>query len=267
MSTIKKETKISSTALMTGVMSDVTLFPSEQKGIRFFINDAQIEAKVENVVSTEHCTVLGNAQMKVMLIEHFMAACAFCGIDSLDVCLSHFELPILDGSSKNWVELFEGVGVTERQKQSYTIKDPVFYVNGKTHLVIIPNDEFAMDYAVNFQHKDLNNKWTSYNETQKQEIIEARTFGYLKELEAIQQAGFAKGVSLENTVGLTEDGYTTTLKSTLEPIKHKMLDVVGDFYLTGINPFDMKIKIIAKEAGHAVHVKVAKLLKDRLELI
>ena len=76
--------------------------------------------------------------------------------------------------------------------------------------------------------------------------------------------GFAKGVTIDNTVGLKDEGFTTELRSEKEPVKHKLLDLIGDFYLTGVSPLNMKCQILAKEAGHAVHVKVAKMLKDKL---
>ena len=95
--TIAKEVTVSSKALMTGVESEARLVPSDKKGIRFHLGDKYIEAHVDNVVSTEHCTVLGNQDIKVMLVEHFMAACALCYIEAVDVYLSHYELPILDG--------------------------------------------------------------------------------------------------------------------------------------------------------------------------
>ena len=76
--------------------------------------------------------------------------------------------------------------------------------------------------------------------------------------------GFAKGVTKENTVGLTDDGFTTELRSDKEPVKHKILDLIGDLYLTGVNPLNLKCQILAKEAGHAVHIKTAKMLKDKL---
>ena len=77
--------------------------------------------------------------------------------------------------------------------------------------------------------------------------------------------GFAQGANIDNTLGFMDDGtYSVELRSDCEPIKHKMLDLVGDLYLTGINPLDLKCQILAKEAGHAVHVKVAKILKDKI---
>ena len=261
--TIKEEVTVSSKALMTGVDSSARLVPSDKKGIRFHLGDNVIEAHVDNVVSTEHCTVLGNQNIKVMLVEHFMAACALCRVEAIDVYLSHFELPILDGGSAQWVEAFGGMDFN-KPSESYVLTEPVSYINGKTHVVLFPSDKFNVTYSVNFNHPELNHRWGSLEQDKLNEIAEARTFGYLKELEMLQAAGYARGVSIENTVGLTEDGYTTELKTEFEPAKHKILDLIGDFYLTGFNPLDLKAEVIAKEAGHAVHVKVAKILKDKI---
>lgn len=265
MNTLLKETQVTSVGLMTGVQSTAKLVPSANKGIRFHFADKVIEADVDNIVSTEHCTVIGNADIKVMLIEHFMAACAVCNIEALDVYLSHIEMPILDGASKKWVDLFKDAGLSSENKTKYTITEPVYYINGKTHLAVLPSDKLSITYAVNFNHPDLKQKWVSYNPENIEEILEARTFGYLKELEMLQQAGYARGVTLENTLGLTDEGYTSELKSELEPIKHKILDLIGDFRLTGINPMNLNAEIIVKEAGHTVHTKVAAILKNKIK--
>ncbi len=264
MNTINKEVQISSVSLMSGVDSAVRVVPSDEKGIRFHLGGKTVEAHIDNLVSTDHCTVIGNSEIKVALIEHFMAACSICNIDAIDVYLNHYELPILDGSSKKWVELFNEAGFSQQQNKSYTVSEPVQYINGKTHLIVLPSDKLSITYSVNFHHPDLSQKWVSLNLDNIQEITESRTFGYLKELETYQQAGFARGVSVENTVGLTDDGYTTELRSTLEPAKHKILDLIGDFRLTGYNPLNLKAEIIVKEAGHAVHTAVAKILKDKI---
>ena len=121
-----------------------------------------------------------------------------------------------------------------------------------------------ISYAVNYAHPDLKSCFVNFNPKNQEEIIEARTFGFYKDLKKFQLLGFAQGVTVENTIGLKDEGYTTNLRSEKEPVKHKLLDLVGDFYLTGVNPLDMKCQILAKEAGHAVHIKVAKMLKDKL---
>lgn len=264
MATIKKEVILKSVALMSGVESEARVCPSPKKGIRFHYKNAEVQAVIDNVVSTEHCTVIGNDVVKIMLIEHFMAACAICRIDSLDVYLSHFELPILDGSSKQWVEAFNSAGIENPDYKMLSISEPVQYLNGKTHLIVLPSNELNVTYGVNFRHKELANRWVSLDKNNLNEIVEARTFGYLRELEMLQKAGYALGANIENTVGLTETGFTVDLKSQNEPIKHKILDLIGDFYLAGCNILNFNAEIIVKEAGHTVHTIVAKELKNKL---
>ena len=287
MITILKEITIAGHGLMKNKPCSVKFFPSTSGKIRYFINkegsadisrddleklckDGKIEpfeAFVDNVLSTDHCVVLGNKKHKAMLTEHLTAALAFCGIDSIDIYMTEEEVPALDGSSKQWVELFEKAGIEKHfleKKKTYTVKEPVYYINGKTSLVVLPSDELYISYAVNYEHPDLRSRWVSYNPKQKEEIIEARTFGFYKDLKKFQMLGFARGVNIDNTLGLEDEGYTSPLKSDLEPVKHKILDLIGDFYLTGVNPLNMKCQILVKEAGHAVHVKTAKMLKDKL---
>jgi UDP-3-O-[3-hydroxymyristoyl] N-acetylglucosamine deacetylase len=266
MGTIKTEVKIYGVALMSGEKSEVHIFPSDKKGIRFFVNGKDaIEAIVDNVVSTQNCVVLANQNGQIGLVEHFMAACSICGIDSLDVCVSANEMPILDGSSKKWLELFNQAGF-ESAKTEINIDKPITYINGNTVISILPSDELSVTYMIDFNHPDLKQRWVNSDLVDITEVSEARTFGYLKDLERFQQMGLAKGASLENTLGLTDDGYTDELRSEFEPLKHKILDLLGDFKLAGINVRDLKVNIIAKQAGHASHVEMAKILKNELNL-
>ncbi len=266
MTTVLKKIEVKGNGLMKNRECCVQILPSSKGKIRFFVEESAepIILDVDSVISTDHCVVLGNGKTKVMLTEHFSAACAFLGIDSLDVHISKPEMPILDGSAKEWVELFKKAGCEKNEKINYSVKEPVYYLNGKTHLIIIPDKELNITYSVKYDHPELNQTWVSFNGRSEDEIINARTFGYLKDLRKFQLFGFAKGVTMENTVGLNGESYTTQLRSCLEPIKHKILDLIGDLYLTGINPLDLKAQIIVKEAGHAVHVKAAKMLKDKL---
>jgi UDP-3-O-acyl-N-acetylglucosamine deacetylase len=142
--------------------------------------------------------------------------------------------------------------------------ETVYYLNGKTSMVILPDKDLNITYSVNYDHNDLRNRWVSFDKKNIEEIIEARTFGFYKDLKTYQKLGFAQGVTIDNTVGLTDEGYTTELRSEHEPIKHKILDMFGDLYQTGVSPLNMKCQILVKEAGHAVHIKVANILKDKL---
>lgn len=266
MTTILKKIEITGNGLMKNRECCVQILPSKEGVIRFFVEDSgtPIILDVGSVESTNHCVVLGTKKNNVMLTEHFAAACAFCGINSLDVHTTKSELPILDGSAAKWVELFKEAGIERAKKEYYTVSEPIYYLNGKTHLVILPDKELNISYSVNYDHPDLRNRWLSFDKKNVEEIIEARTFGYLKDLKKYQLFGFARGVNIENTVGLEEEGYTTELRSSDEPIKHKIQDLIGDLFLAGVSPLDLKAQIIVKEAGHAVHVKVAKMLKDKL---
>ena len=275
MGTIKTEIKTSGKGLMKNKNCEVVIKPSSSGHIRIFSKGAETPFNVciENLYSTDHCvtlcskehrTLLGDYKYKVMLCEHFIAACAICKIDSLDVYLSETEMPIFDGSSKVWVDLFNQAGIEGANKDLYTVSEPVYYLNGKTSLVVLPDKELRITYAVNYDHPDLRERWVTMDNDNLKEIIEARTFGFYKDLKKFQMLGFAKGVTIDNTVGLKDVGYTTELRSADEPIKHKILDLFGDFYLTGVPPLNMRAQILVKEAGHAVHTKVAQILKSKL---
>jgi len=270
MKTLKSKLEISGIGLMSGIETALEIRPSESKGIKFHIGGSVIEANLGHVVSTEHCVVLGNsAGAKVALIEHFMAACAICDIEALDVYLTGgYELPILDGSAKVWVEKFRAAGFAGEAERRICLSTPVNFIKGKSSISLVPQEgETTITYMVNFDHPELKNRWASMTQgagENLQEIIEARTFGYLKDLETFQKMGFSKGVTIENTVGLTEDSYTTALRSEFEPVKHKILDIIGDLYLAGVNPLKLCANITVKEAGHALHVEAAKLLKEQI---
>ena len=275
MVTIKNEIKTSGNSLMQNKFCEVTIKPSQSGEIRIFScgSNKSFAADIENLHSTDHCvtlcskehrTLLGDYKYKAMLCEHFMAACAFCKINSIDVYLSEVEFPIFDGSAKVWVELFKNAGIEGKDNTLYTVSEPVYYLNGKTSMVILPDNELTISYAVNYDHPDLTRRWVSVDLKNLDEIIEARTFGFYKDLKKYQMLGFARGVTVDNTVGLKDVGYTTELRSVHEPIKHKILDLFGDLYLTGVSPLNIRAQILVKEAGHAVHTKVAKELKNKL---
>ena len=185
MSTILNEIRLSGNTLMKNHQCDVVIKPSRGCGIRIFVEggDVGFEATIDNVHSTDHCvtlcskehrTLLGDYKYKAMLCEHFMAACAFCGITNIDVYLSKPEFPIFDGSAKVWVEAFRKAGIKpDKEKTYYTVSEPVYYLNGKTSLVILPDTSLNITYSVHYDHKDLNNRWVSFDFKNQNEIIDS----------------------------------------------------------------------------------------------
>ena len=276
MKTVKSKINAKGNGLMTNLEAELEICPNtsqEKQGIRFFINDKMIEAKTSNVVSFEHFVVLANVQdganAKIALVEHFMAACAICGIDNLDVHFKSqgYEIPIMDGSAKVWVDLFNEAGFQGEQAPIKPINNHFVFSHNNSMIVLMPNSgKTTITYAVNYNHPDLKNRWVNLNQdVNMNEIIEARTFGYLKDLETFQKMGISKGVTIENTVGMTDEGgYTTKLRSEFEPAKHKILDIIGDLYLTGVNPLGLNANILVKEAGHALHIEFAKNIEKCL---
>ena len=273
MKTIKSSINLKGAGLMFAAPVELEIKPSDKKGIRFYIQDGAVEADINNVVSTEHCVILADvkngATRKIALVEHFMAACAICKIDALDVYFNSqgFEMPIFDGSAKVWVDEFNKTGFTGENEACKTLLNPFNFVKDNSSISLIPSEcATSITYAVNFNHPDLRQRWvTMTQDSNLNEIIEARTFGYLKDLERFQAAGYSKGVTIENTVGLTDNGYTTELRSEFEPAKHKILDIIGDLYLTGYNPLLLNSTILVKEAGHGLHTKCALKLKEILD--
>lgn len=270
MTTLLKEFEITGICLMDGRDCTVRITPSTKRGIYFYPDnsDVAVKASIENVVSTLHCTVLGSQDKQVRVVEHFMSACAFAGVDSLNVYMDGSELPILDGSAIQWVEAFSQAGIGRTQDyKAIEIKEKLALSSSNTELVLLPSDSFKVSYYVNFNHPELQEKWYNWSiDGDHNEIIEARTFGYLKDLEKFQQAGFALGAKIDNTIGLTETGYTVELRSEDEPIKHKILDLIGDLNLLHINPLSLKAHVVAREAGHKTHIEFARVLKNYLEV-
>ena len=144
MTTIKKEIKVSGNGLMKNKFCEVRLLPSDYGQIRYFVKDKECFcANTDNVVSTDHCVVMGTKKSRAMLTEHLSAALAFCHIDSVDIFMSEEEVPILDGSSLEWVKAIKNAGTNKpffAKEKNYTVSEPVYYLNGKTSLVILPSD-------------------------------------------------------------------------------------------------------------------------------
>ena len=184
MKTVKSSIKLSGAGLMFAAPVELEIKPSDKKGIRFYIADGIVEATVENVVSTEHCVILADiangAKHKIALVEHFMAACAICEIDALDVYFSSqgFEMPIFDGSAKYWVEKFNEVGFSGVADEVKKLTETLTFEKDNTFICIAPSNEpTKITYAINFKHPDLNNRWVTMEQDKNineivQEVLE-----------------------------------------------------------------------------------------------
>jgi UDP-3-O-[3-hydroxymyristoyl] N-acetylglucosamine deacetylase len=245
----------------TGIVFDV---PSKDGQER-----VQIPARLACIADATRGVTLGHPSGAfVSIVEHFLCASAVTNRQDVLVTIDGGpELPLLDGSSQDWVEPL--MALPESPMQTMNLTSAVRYQhNDDVHLYALPSDHFEISYAVNFDHPELANRWIHWDSESEDahQLLSAQTFGFVRELPALQQSGLAKGVSEKNTLGLMDNGgFTRPLRFELEPVTHKALDLIGDLSLMGINPMGIKAHVFAFNAGHASHTAFASKLLDKLQ--
>ncbi|MFH1836609.1 MAG: UDP-3-O-acyl-N-acetylglucosamine deacetylase [Candidatus Omnitrophota bacterium] len=269
--TIKKEISFSGKALQTGDNAEVILRPlAPNEGIVFFRADIEGSAPIKLGPDTltgegQRRSVIGGAQ-GVQTVEHFMAALWALGIDNIRVDIKGQELPALDGSAKCFIEKIEEAGLKEeealREEIVITEKEEISFMDAS--ITIVPSDIFQVSYFIDYNVRSIGKEEFSIDldkDSFMREIAPARTFCLKKEAEMLIKAGLGKGADLNNTLVMDEDGPVgTSLRFLNEPVRHKILDLVGDLYMLGRH---IKGKVIAKRSGHTLNGKMVQLLYDK----
>lgn len=268
--TLAKEISYSGIGLHKGENIDMRLIPYD-KGIIFVRKDLeegknQIVLDIENTFDLTRGTNLHNEyEAKVYTIEHFLSALYVAGITDLIVELNGNELPICDGSAKKFIELFEEAGIKKlaEEVEPIVVKEPIYLSVNDKNIVALPYDGYKITYTIKFNHTFLKSQLAEFDidlETYKKEIAPARTFGFDYEIEYLKQNNLALGGTLENAIVIKKDGVLNPdgLRFEDEFVRHKMLDIIGDFKVLN-RP--IKAHIIAIKAGHALDIEFAKLLK------
>jgi UDP-3-O-[3-hydroxymyristoyl] N-acetylglucosamine deacetylase len=203
----------------------------------------------------------------ISTVEHLLSALYALGIDNAVIELDNFEVPILDGSALPYTEAIRQAGIVQLQAPRIYVrieKPFVLEENGKT-IAIYPSDSLSLEYEIGFQHPLIGHQKLQVNitpENYRDLIAPARTFGFYYEVEALQAAGLIRGGSLDNAIVLTESGMLneTSLRYPDEFVRHKILDLLGDFALMGQQVLG---RLTANRAGHALHTRfVAALLES-----
>ncbi len=244
--TIRIDVSITGIGLHSGEPATVRLVPSAPgSGISFVRMDRKdrvlIPAKAENVVSTRLATTLGFGDSTISTVEHLLAALAGHGIDNLLVEVSGPELPILDGSAREFSDAILKVGIQTQlsSRQYIRIKKKIELRLGEKWAVIEPSDHFELHSSIEFDHPSIGYQENTFigGVNQFTEIAAARTFCLLKDVEAMRRMGLAKGGSLKNAV-VVDDAHILNpegLRCSDEFARHKALDALGDFKLSGLN--------------------------------
>ena len=216
MVTLKKEVKLVGNGLMKNKPCEVTLFPSNSGQIRYFVKDKDsFTADVDNVISTDHCVVLGTKKVRAMLTEHLSAALAFCHIDSVDICMTEEEVPILDGSAKPYIDAMwaDGFQQQDAPRRYIEIKETIEIRNDEKGSVvrIKPAEEFSYDIMVDFNSRVLGVQHAVWNPSvvYAEEIGVCRTFVFFHEIEFLFKNGLVKGGDVDNAIVIVEHPVTT----------------------------------------------------------
>ncbi len=230
----------------------------------------EIPATANYVGDTSLCTALMRDGVRVATVEHLMSALAGLGIDNLYVDITSPELPIMDGSAGPFIFLIQSAGIQEQNapKQFIRIKRTIKVKDGDKFASVKPYEGFKVNFSIDFDHPVFNseNRIASFDfgsTSYVKEVSRARTFGFLSDYEYIRKHNLALGASLDNAVVLDEfkivnqDG----LRYSDEPVKHKILDAIGDLYLLG---HSMIGEFTGHKSGHALNnLLLHKLLENQ----
>jgi UDP-3-O-acyl N-acetylglucosamine deacetylase len=261
------------TGLHTGAASVVTLHPGTPgAGIIFRLPDgSEIPAHANYVVDTARCTVLGKGTARVSTVEHLLSACIGLGISDLTVAVEGPEIPIGDGSAACWIETLRAAGLAPLPQVPIRalLTAPVI-VTGKdgAFVAAYPSDRLRVTVAIHFSHPLVGTQIARYvpDETEAptdyaHEIADARTFGFIEEVEALLAAGLARGGTLDNAVVIYPDHFSMPLRFDNELARHKLLDVLGDLALWG-SALLPNADIIAVKPSHRLNTELALRLRE-----
>ena len=292
--TLKEEISLSGIGLHTGKEVVLTMKPAkENTGFVFVRTDLegcpQVEADANYVTTTDRGTTLEKSGVKIHTCEHVLAALVGMDLDNVILEMNNAEPPIMDGSSKFFVEAIEKVGVVEQEvsREYLTITEVMSYTDSETgaDITVIPSEEYEVTTMVEFGTKILGTQNATLKNMSdfKSEISAARTFSFLHELEMLLDHGLIKGGDISNAIVYVDKELTTetieklkkafgkeeisirpngildnlTLNYPNEAARHKLLDVIGDLALVGVR---IRGKVIANKPGHFVNTQFAKKL-------
>jgi UDP-3-O-[3-hydroxymyristoyl] N-acetylglucosamine deacetylase len=272
--TVKNEIACRSIGLHSGRKVGIVIRPAGvDEGIVFVRGDMRgnnrIKANVHNVRDTTLATTLGLNGVTVSTVEHLMSAFSGMGVDNAVVEVDAPEVPIMDGSSRPFVDLLKDVGtvVQGKGKKLLLIKDKIAVSGSEGTAMFLPSPEFRITYKIEFEHPAIGAQ--SYHMkfsdvSYEKEICAARTFGFLRDVEYLQAKGLALGGSLKNAVVLDEQRIINKdgLRFPDEFVKHKILDAIGDLSLLGIPIIG---HFVACKSGHRLNNLLLKELMIRKE--
>ena len=269
--TIAQETSLEGTGLHSGKKAHLRFLPSESnKGIIFKRVDVSPAKSIpiNDFEFTEHKrrTAIAKNGVEVHTVEHLMAALWALSIDNITIEIDTEELPGLDGSADGYYKALKSLGVTEQDtpRKILKIKEPLWYDKKEAFIGIFPGRNFKISYLLDVPSPAIGRQALSIEldgESFAKEIAPARTFCLREEAEMLIKMGFGKGADTKNTLVMDKNGpIDNVLRFPDEPVRHKILDLIGDLYLVGC---PIECRVIAIGSGHDLNIEIVKMLKKR----
>ncbi|MEH2239899.1 UDP-3-O-acyl-N-acetylglucosamine deacetylase [Nostoc sp.] len=263
--------------LHSGVNTQVRILPAEAGSGRYFVRvdlpdlpiiPAQVAAVSHTVLSTQ----LGKGEVYVRTVEHLLAALSGMGVDNARIEIDGSEVPLLDGSASVWTANIVQVGLISQPVNNQVplaVTEPIWVYQGDAFVCALPAPQTRFSYGIDFDLPAIGNQWHSWSPTAElgkasasfaAEIAPARTFGLLDQIEHLQKTGLIKGGSLDNALVCGPEGWLNPpLRFANEPVRHKILDLVGDLSLLGTFP---NAHFLAYKASHNLHIQLAQRILD-----
>ncbi len=279
--TLASSISLEGIGLHTGLPIHCTLHPAPADSGRVFVRVDQpgspsIPAQLGSLAPAHLSTLLQldspppGSGSQVQTVEHLLAALYILGIDNCRIEVDGPELPILDGSALPFVEAITQAGILAQDQPALlgVIKEPVTVWAGEAFVSALPHPTARLTYGIDFAHSPIGEQWLSWRVSGPdfvESIAPARTFTRQQDVELARERGLIKGGSLENAIVCTETEWLGPLRYPDEPVRHKLIDLLGDLSLLGCR---WQGHIVAYKAGHALHHRLSEqLLKSGSLLI
>ena len=254
--------------LHSGRLAQVRVLPAAMGAGRYFVRvdlpgAPRVAATVDCVHQTTLSTELRDGEANVRTVEHLLAALAALGVDNAQIEIDAPEVPLLDGSAQGWTEALATATVIPQLTpcSHTTLREPVWVYQGDAFVAALPSADLRFTYGIDFELPAIGNQWMSWSpqhEPFEQAIAPARTFALAHQIEQLRSMGLIKGGSLENALVCNQAGWLNPpLRFPNEPVRHKLLDLIGDLSLLGTLPV---AHVLAYKASHHLHVELARRL-------
>lgn len=265
--TIRKKTEVRGIGIHSGDPCTLTFRPAPAgTGVYFIRADLPgkpfLKVSAHNVQATSHQTTIGGSAFSVATIEHCLSALSALRIDNIFIELDGPEIPICDGSAKDFLSALLEVGLVEQdQPRKYCyITQPISYTDGEKHAYVVPYQGLRLSVTIDFPHQAIGKQIIDIDVNEEsfgRDIASARTFGFIKDVELLQARGLAKGASLENAIGLDHEKVVNPegLRWADEFVRHKALDALGDLVTLEM---PLMGQVVLYKAGHDVMNKLVK---------